>query len=402
MQAKIQPKKKVLKLVKKRAVTMPRRRVPLRNPAAMAAGYGMRADPGDPGTQAMWGSRQTGSITRTTGALTRVTKTEVFDSVTSDVNGDYTAYWTLNPANEVLVPWLSMMAPLFEQFKFASVTVTYVPVCNYVATGQVCAAFLYDALDTPSLNVQSLSAYEGAVLGAVRTPLPCRFDAARAQFPKYQVLSNGVYTVDRASVPALFGIVLAGAPPNTLVGRLQISYTVDFFQSHSPERFIASRFARISRDLLASTADPTYITNGALTIPVTSQAGWMTYEPTAGNMTFRPDIASIDAYVFIYDLVSIPTGGCWNSTAFATNNACVLSLESNGPLPIVDFYQAGTTTHVSGRMGIFAHMICRKPAGVTVAWGFRWRINFVAAATGIAVGEIMDNVTMTFTEGQWI
>jgi hypothetical protein len=196
-------------------VVSPQRPKPSRS---VQRGY-TRSDPASADVQATWAVSAQSAALKGTGNTVVVTKSEVFDYVVCDATGNSMGWWSINPANNIVFPWLSRMAGLFEQFRFKRLSFEYTPTCNYVATGQMCMCLLYDASDEPSLEVSQLSAYEGSRLGAVRTPIQVTLDPSKVQLSKYQVLENGLYRISRTSCPCLFAFRVMGTAPNESCGR---------------------------------------------------------------------------------------------------------------------------------------------------------------------------------------
>jgi hypothetical protein len=344
-------------------------------------------DPADVSAQSAW-TRVSPGVGITSGFNVQVVKTEIFSRIDGGSLGDTSGYWTVNPANDLLCPWLSTIAPCFEQYVINSLSVEYVPECNYIATGTVTMAFLYDAADTTVPNTMTqLSQYEGAVTGSVRVPISCHFDVRRCQFKRYMVLSNSTYDPDRLSVPAYFAFALAGATPGTPLGQLRFRYSIDLCNTQFPERPLMLRSARVIFNPVAWPAIGNYnLSPQEIIIPAPNYHGWLTYAEDTGFMINGPD----EVNIYIYALTTVDPYP-WGANGSATQQTQPLNLRTSNSTPLMNMNDY--VAEITPKVGTYSHASlfsdCRRPTGTAPEpWGFRFVIDGAVMAT-YAVGTML-------------
>lgn len=353
-------------------------------------------DPDSAAVAASW-TRVTPKTGITSGFNVNVIKTEIYFSLNAGTAGQGYQYWTINPANEYIFPWLSTIAPCFEQYYFNRLQVEYIPTCNYIATGTVTMAFLYDANDSiVPTSMLELSQYEGAVTSAIRTPCTVAFDRRRCQFQKWQILSNGVYVVDRTSVPAFFEVVVNGATPDTPLGQLRISYDVALCNTQFPERPLSLRSAVVTWQNMSWPAiDNWFPTPTTIYSPQPNVPGWITFTPDVG-FTVR-GVDEVNMYMFAFTAHEPGTylsNGTTGSGYPAANHPIDVLNATGGKFTTVNEWDE----HISGSevaTSNMAHMFIdlRRPAGSgTDDWVFKIVINALTHVTFDAAVQINFNL----------
>lgn len=330
-------------------------------------------EPADVGVQSAW-TRITPKTGITSGFNVNVVKTEIFFNITTGAVGETYSYWTLNPANDMLTPWLCTIAPNFEQFYYNKLTVEYIPTCNYIATGTVTLAFLYDAVDTSVPNtMMALSQYEGAVTSPVRTPCVATFDRRRCQFQKWMILANGAYTVDRTSVPAYFEFAISGATPDTSLGQLRISYDIALCNAQYPEKPLSLHSSRVNYANIGwPYLDDIMPNPSAINTIYPNVPGWITYDGMNGftvrgvdelNLTMTGTTTVVP---YGYSVYGTGAGG------YLTTHLPIDVVGTSGVKlsNVNDFEEIITTYGNNGFISMFIDF--RRPTGTgTNDWGFK-------------------------------
>jgi hypothetical protein len=305
-------------------------------------------------------------------------------------------YWSINPANNLLAPWLSNLAPNFEQFMINRLSIEYVPECNYIATGTITMAFLYDAADTNVPNtLMTLSQYEGAVTCAVRVPCVARIDLRRCQFRRYQILSDSNYVVDRLSVPAYFAYALSGATPGTPLGQLRFNYDFALCNCQYPERPLALHSAVLSLTPWQWPAtDNVEVPITAVTALLPNVPNWVTWSQATGVVL--NDVDEVNMSVIGRSTADPYTV---SATAYGATNPLVVLKPDLTPFTTVnDHYLCFGSK--SGTYSVFQlFMDIRRPTGTTGPWGFRLYCNGATVAT-YATGSIMDQFSIHISQAR--
>lgn len=118
------------------------------------------------------------------------------------VSGSFPGY-DLNPGNQVVFPWLSLIAAAYEKYRFEDLSFELVPRNPTSAAGAVYMALDYDWDDTPATTLNELMSNRGAVNSDVWTPCKLRVDIPRlnedvpwryvADFPRTESSQRMVY-----------------------------------------------------------------------------------------------------------------------------------------------------------------------------------------------------------------
>lgn len=85
----------------------------------------------------------------------------------------------LNPANGLLFPWLSNVAPMFEKYQFEALEFILTPGNPSTAVGRYYMAVDYDWDDAVATTAVQMMQNHGSVMGSVWEPLTLRVDAAK-------------------------------------------------------------------------------------------------------------------------------------------------------------------------------------------------------------------------------
>lgn len=177
---------------------------------------------------------------------TIVTHRELFDqmqtsnSLTPSFGYDVVNYWTLNPGNASLFPWLSHVALAYEFYQFRNLRFVYVPRTGTSTAGVAVLAIEPDAddlvtdLDIPATSLTARqwmtsmqSTVEGSLWNAITLTVP---SSILSKFPQRHTRSLEAHdhTVDprTADIGKFIG-ALFGGPQNTWAGDLFVEYTVE-------------------------------------------------------------------------------------------------------------------------------------------------------------------------------
>lgn len=95
----------------------------------------------------------------------RVKHTEYIEDIFGSVNFDIRGL-RINPAEPSTFPWLSRIAPNFEQYRFRSLKFHLKPQCGTTTPGSLIMAIDYDPSDDPPLDKAEILQYEGATRSA--------------------------------------------------------------------------------------------------------------------------------------------------------------------------------------------------------------------------------------------
>lgn len=383
---KPQPKRQPLRPTPRPAARSRRQRI--------ARGY-TRSDPADTAVQAAWTATTPQTRVSSGGGTVRVTRTELFAMVISDNEGNYGSYWSINPANEIVFPWLSAMAPLFEQYEFKRLSVSYMPSCNYVATGQLALAFQYDVRDEPSVEFPNVSMYQGAITGIIRSPFSIPLNKGRSALQRFYLLENGTYSVDRLSCPAWLVVSLSGAAPGSSLGRLSVTYDVEFSSAQVPERPLSLHSAVSNVNLgfeLPSTApaEPFFAISWTTVIPLGNVAGWIVneaHEYMNDSFSVRAAVNEVNVSAFFVGTATAhPNSRAWRGTASMVDHSCLVNITGGvgRPQPRAHDYYCGCTdlTAAPGNtsfISVFADLY--RPANTTGDWTFRFEFYPVSSNT---------------------
>lgn len=159
----------------------------------------------------------------------RVQHTEYLQDV---ISGDgTTVVYNLNAGHVDSFPWLGQFGPIFEQYRFNKLKFKYMPACSTQTPGTITMATVVDAQAPPLLSLDAMLAYrnsmstglwKAAMQDALVEPCPILFCR-----PSTQPAGTDIKTYDYGNFE--FRVDGAPAPPETVLGRLMVSYDVEFF-----------------------------------------------------------------------------------------------------------------------------------------------------------------------------
>ena len=168
-------------------------------------------------------SRSSGSVTVThRELLVQVNNTSAFL-----VNGGQRSnVYRVNPSNGLLFPWLSTIATNFDQYKFNSVALEYIPLCATTETGRVAMYFDKDSQDPePSDRV------ELANMAHLNENAPWAEGRLRVPIDNIKRFTNDSNTSDPKLVDlGQVGFATYGGGGTNPAGDIFVSYTVTFFE----------------------------------------------------------------------------------------------------------------------------------------------------------------------------
>lgn len=141
-------------------------------------------------------------------------------------NGDVTNY-RVNPYNAALFSWLPTLAGNFDQYRFVSLRLRYVPVCATLETGRVGLFFDKDSMDAdPSDRV------ELANMAHVAETAPWAEVLLNVPTDGIKRFTNDSSAVDIKLVDlGRIGFATYSGNTNNAYGDLFIEYTVDLFEA---------------------------------------------------------------------------------------------------------------------------------------------------------------------------
>lgn len=232
------------------------------------------------------------------GGTVRVHKSELFaTAVTSSADGTYQGSWSVNPANELLFPWMSSMSPMFTAFVISNLRVNYYHTCSVLTIGSLVVGFLYDGEDDPTaLDYIWTTQLQGSVVSQVANNFSAAYSRERATLPRYMILNAGRYVPNRMSVPAWICIAGSGISPNTPLGNLEIEYDIDLIGTQHVERPMARHaalFQGLIRNLVHDQGLKPFGNESALTISAPNATNWITWDSTSGLLTVHQDVRQL-------------------------------------------------------------------------------------------------------------
>jgi len=161
-----------------------------------------------------------------------VSHSELAANLTSGASSEYTLRTPLqlNPTDSNTFKWLSGIAHSYQNFRFHSVKVEYIPACNTAQPGIVGLAYEVD----PNTRDYPADPTEFAAYYRSREAVPWKRDSMSV--PKSGLTARKTYVVDshKDSSMEMFccaGQILVcteGVTPNTLLGKLFVSYVIEF------------------------------------------------------------------------------------------------------------------------------------------------------------------------------
>jgi hypothetical protein len=323
----------------------------------------------------------------------RVARSELFEYVVTDGTGLYGAYWSINPANSVMFPWCSYLGALFEQYSVKSMTVEFIPSCNYIATGMLALSFQYDVADMPNVEFANVSMYQGAVSGVVRTPLKIQLALNRCQFQRYYLLNNGVYTVDRTTCPAYLVVACNGGPLTTPLGRIQVTYDIEFVSAQNPERPLTLHSAIGNADgfTIPTAGEPFTNLFWTVTVNPGNVPDWFRVAGNRDLFEVKDDVDEIQLWVcFVGDAANHPYSRAWAGSGYISNHTCLVNITgAGGPQPRCNDYYVGCTDIVGQPGTIAGIFVCAdilRPLGTIGTWTFRFEFYAITSNTYVTQG----------------
>lgn len=181
--------------------------------------------------------RGKGSVTITHRELIGQFNTSVDLVVNDGTSGAAGGVYKLNPGNAVLFPWLQTMASNFEQYKFDSVRLQYVPLCNTLTTGRV--ALYYDK---DSQDEQPADRVELANMAHLTETSPWAEASLSIPTDAIKRFTTDSATTDRKLIDlGQVGVATYGGPPSDVAsGDVFIHYTVTFFTPQPSSGLVGS------------------------------------------------------------------------------------------------------------------------------------------------------------------
>lgn len=363
-----------------------------------------RSDPSDPSVQAAWTTTTPFTNVTSAGGSVRVTRTELFDYIITTGEGSYGAYWSVNPANAVLFPWLSSMAALFEQFEFKRFRVNFVPSSNYLATGTIALACEYDVMDNPNVDFADVSMYQGAVTAVVRAPASCDLVKQRCQMQRYYLLANGSYTIDRLTCPAWFVVAVQGGPQATPIGRLSVTYDVEFSSAQNPERPITLHSALGNCPGFElpyqAAGEPFWALSWTVSTPTGNVPNWFAHT-SPGEFAVRDNVNEIQVAMMLTGTATAhPDSRAWKGTNWMSDHTCLVNVtggSDGAPMVRANDYYVGCTDvqDIPGNCSlIFVFADLKRPALTMGDWTFRFEFYPATSETYTGGGN-----ANTFTTG---
>lgn len=194
---------------------------------------------------------------------------EYFATLSADTSEAFASY-LINPCNALLFPWLAMLAPSWERYRFRALSIRYKTNCSTTFAGDLALAIEYDARDALPTSFGEFSSHEGCVSGNYYGNLDClsiikNFDK---QNRGWYLTAESEKTTELATFYAgkfetyTSAVAVAGA-----VGKMYVDYVVEL---NNPQPRDLNGFTSMSlpTDLTMNTAKSLlsdYITQGGTT-----------------------------------------------------------------------------------------------------------------------------------------
>jgi hypothetical protein len=163
-------------------------------------------------------------------------------------------WFSINPANSSLFPWLSRVAKSYEEyqftdlaFRFKSTSGTAVGSTN-TALGTVVMATNYDVSDAVFTSKQQMEAYQGANSTVPSGDLLHRVDVVprRTPLPELYVASGEISSDAHFYHLGKFQVATAGSQAAAVLGELWVEYTVKLMKPKLPSDMYTESFALYS------------------------------------------------------------------------------------------------------------------------------------------------------------
>lgn len=186
-----------------------------------------------------------------------VTHRELYDVVYTPADGSFlNVAYRINPALDIVFPWLAPIAAQFEQYRFTKLQFRYVPSCSATTVGALVMGMDYNALDAAAPDISTLTTYSGSIRSQLYTP--CVFTCGGPELARFQ---NERYT-RRGDIPTggnaqlydvgTFQFAVNGAAAAAQVGEIYVEYTVHLF---TPQLNVLASTEAMSAECIPSGVD---------------------------------------------------------------------------------------------------------------------------------------------------
>ncbi len=265
--------------------------------------------------------------------------------------------YPINPGNATLFPWLSQLAPLYEQYRIHEMQVEFVPTgSGYAApnvSGRVVLATDYDVMSPALGSLQEAESkdpnvpfgpFEAAILrlDAHRLTPAAKFNRG-AQYPA----GGDPKTYDAGKL----SVVVQGTPNTSQIGIIYVSYSVELITPQLPQ--VADvppnyHLAQYTADNIASIANTTW-TQLTFTRNPLPAGGQLVLTYNAGTFSLQPGM-----WRFYLNV------SCNNTTSQLTRLS-VKAILSGGDMYMYD------EGHSGGGVGGFSSMSACVPLVITAS-----------------------------------
>lgn len=318
--------------------------------------------------------------------VVRVAKSELFQTFSSDANGEFSACWSLNPANDALFPWISTMSPMFSFFNIVSLKINYYHVCNVLMPGSLVMGYLYDAEDDPSLlDYQGVSQLQGSVMVQAANNVSVPINKSRFMQRSYAILDGGEYVPSRLTVPAWFVVAGTGLTPSSSLGNLEVAYDIELIGAQRVERALSRHYATIYGTQTLE-ADGQRLLGPGFDLHITppNVPNWMQYDQASGRVTIDPQVTSmIITFAGYFD-----TAAVWEYFAHSSVPTSWFPQGGTGFIrasnEMTHFTRAANAAYaIGGHAYINASCYCHKNGHPTEPWEFTLLVD--THAVGISI-----------------
>jgi hypothetical protein len=164
--------------------------------------------------------------------MTTVTHRELVGSaVTGSTGFNVTASYALNPGLATSFPWLSVQAQQFQEYRFRKLCYEYVPIAPTSTQGDVTLCVDYDSSNPPPTSEVQASDLSGTIVDSCWKPIMIRLNpsALHAIGPRKFIRSGNSYGDLKTFDSGNFYLCTENETGTTTIGKLYVSYTVEFF-----------------------------------------------------------------------------------------------------------------------------------------------------------------------------
>jgi hypothetical protein len=302
----------------------------------------------------------------------------------------------VNPANAVLFPWLSKLAPAFDMYLFNRLKLEYRPTSATNLSGVVGMNFDYEVGDPIPTTRQLFETQQGTKVGQIWEKLACHMYAPACRHNGFYFISNGPAAGGdtRITNQCQLQWYVDGCASNAPVGELWITYDVDMFESTvygnnsvvngTPGVFVAEINPGAASALLAS-----LINNGR--VPgASSQYGVADTGPSGGSTGTTMNLMLVLPYTQNPNNTITAVQGTYSVTFVLLMDATAgtvgaVNSSLSGPNSGIAFH----TTNWNGwnRSSVFSSY---QTIGGTITWVYTARVNvltpFIQQANGALSG----------------